>query len=72
MPVLYVGAGGGFGSYGVYSARQLGSKDVSVHLVQRQAEAANRIADYGHADLFLASDAETAVWEPIYKWMKKH
>ncbi len=71
VPVLYVGAAGGFGSYGVHSAKQLGSKDLSVHLVQRLPDA-YRIADYGHADLFLASDAQTAVWEPIYQWMKKH
>ncbi|HEX5750818.1 MAG TPA: hypothetical protein VFZ09_31630 [Archangium sp.] len=72
VPVLYVGAGGGFGDYGVYSAKRLGSKDVSVHLVRKQEEAANRIADYGHADLFLAKDADKDVWEPIYQWMKKH
>ncbi|HYO70116.1 MAG TPA: hypothetical protein VEU33_28970 [Archangium sp.] len=71
VPVLYVGAAGGFGSYGVASTKRLGSKDVSVHLVQKLPDA-YRVADYGHADLFLASDAETAVWEPIYQWMKKH
>jgi pimeloyl-ACP methyl ester carboxylesterase len=71
VPVLYVGAAGGFGSYGVHSAKRLGSKDVSVHLVQKQSDA-NRIADYGHADLFLAKGADKDVWEPIYKWMKKH
>ena len=49
----------------------LGSKDVTVHLVQRLPDAA-RVADYGHADLFLASDAKTAVWAPIYQWMKSH
>ncbi|MFE8605040.1 hypothetical protein [Archangium violaceum] len=70
VPVLYVGAAGGFGSYGVHSTKLLGSKDVSVHLVQTPGMP--RVADYGHADLFLAGDADTAVWEPIYKWMKKH
>jgi pimeloyl-ACP methyl ester carboxylesterase len=71
VPVLYVGAGGGFGSYGVASTKLLGSKDVSVHLVQKLPEA-YRVADYGHADLFLAKDADKDVWEPIYQWMKKH
>ncbi|WP_375770260.1 hypothetical protein NR798_05020 [Archangium gephyra] len=71
VPVLYVGAGGGFGGYGVHSTKLLGSKDVSVHMVQRLPEA-YRGADYGHADLFLAEDAATAVWEPIYQWMKTH
>ena len=71
VPVLYVGAAGGYGAYGVHSTKLLGSKDVSVHLVQRQLDAF-RIADYGHADLFLASDAPQAVWEPILAWMKAH
>jgi hypothetical protein len=72
VPVLYVGAAGGFGSFGAYVPRNLlGSKDVTVHMVQRLPDAA-RVADYGHADLFLASDAKTAVWDPIFQWMKRH
>ncbi|MFY0526280.1 hypothetical protein ACN28I_25130 [Archangium gephyra] len=70
VPVLYVGAAGGFGSYGVHSTKLLGSKDVSVHLVHKPGMP--RVADYGHADLFLARDAAADVWEPIYQWMKKH
>jgi hypothetical protein len=72
VPVLYVGAGGGYGRYGEYTVTNLlGSKDVTLHRVQRLAEPA-RALDYGHADLFLASDAEQSVWAPIYRWMKKH
>ncbi|MCY1073767.1 hypothetical protein [Archangium lansingense] len=72
VPVLYVGAAGGFGSYGVHSAKQLGSKDVSVLLVKKYQSDEYRLLDYGHADLFLASGAEQDVWAPILKWMKKH
>ncbi|HEX8440901.1 hypothetical protein [Archangium sp.] len=71
VPVLYVGAAGGFGEYGLHSTKLLGSRDVSVHMVRRESSAA-RLADYGHADLFLASDADKAVWAPILKWMKRH
>jgi len=72
VPVLYVGAAGGFGSYGEYAAKNLlGSKDVTVLRVQRESDSA-RAADYGHADLWLASDAEKSVWKPISKWMDKH
>lgn len=72
VPVMYVGAGGGFGRYGEYAVTNLlGSRDVTIHRVQRLSEA-QRVADYGHVDLFLGSDAETAVWAPIYRWMKKH
>jgi hypothetical protein len=71
VPVLYVGAAGGFGEYGVHSTKLLGSRDVTVHMVRREASEA-RAADYGHADLFLASDADKAVWSPILTWMKRH
>ncbi|HEX8825353.1 MAG TPA: hypothetical protein VF794_35895 [Archangium sp.] len=71
VPVMYVGAGGGFGSYGLHSMNLLGSKDKSSLVVQRMPTEA-RVADYGHADLFLASDAASAVWAPIHEWMKAH
>ncbi|HEX8539582.1 MAG TPA: hypothetical protein VF664_19100, partial [Cystobacter sp.] len=60
---------GGFGTYGEYSTSLLGSKDVTFLRAQRDLD---RAAEYGHADLWLASDAESKVWKPIYKWMKKH
>jgi hypothetical protein len=72
VPVLHVGAAGGFGSYGEYLPRKLlGSRDVTVKRVQRQSDD-KRFADFGHADLFLAEDAPERVWEPIYRWMKRH
>ncbi|WNG23428.1 hypothetical protein F0U62_04820 [Cystobacter fuscus] len=70
VPVLYVGAAGGFGTYGEYTVKSLlGSKDVTILRARRDLD---RAAEYGHADLWLASDAQAKVWEPIYKWMKKH
>jgi hypothetical protein len=71
VPVLYVGAAGGFGQFGVHSTTLLGSTDVSVHLVQ-DLPAEARLLDYGHADLFLASDARERVWAPILAWMQRH
>ena len=71
VPALYVGAGGGFGTYGLHTFNQLGSKDKSSLIVRRASEQA-RFADYGHADLFLARDADTTVWAPIHEWMKRH
>jgi hypothetical protein len=70
VPVLYVGAAGGFGQFGVHSTTLLGSKDVSVHLVGNDLPAEARLLDYGHADLFLAGDARERVWAPILAWMK--
>jgi hypothetical protein len=71
VPILYVGAGGGFGEYGLYTTTLLGSKDVTVHIVHK-VPASQRLADYGHADLFLANDAHTLVWQPILDWLEAH
>jgi hypothetical protein len=71
VPVLYVGAGGGFGEYGLYTTTLLGSADVSSHIVHK-VPPGQRIADYGHADLFLAGDAHTLVWQPILDWLETH
>ena len=71
VPVLYIGAGGGFGEYGLYTTTLLGSTDVSSMVVQKLAPE-QRPLDYGHADLFLANDAQQEVWEPLLSWINTH
>jgi len=69
VPVLYVGAGGGFGPFGVYTTTLLGSHDVTTHVVSLQAQ---RALDFGHADLWNATDAPSLVWQPILDWIATH
>jgi hypothetical protein len=71
VPVLYIGAGGGFGAYGIYTTTLLGSEDVETLIVSKVPET-QRLLDYGHADLFLAHDAEELVWKPLLAWMRDH
>jgi hypothetical protein len=71
VPVLYVGAAGGMGRYGHHSVSLLGSKDVTLYLVQRLPENA-RAQDFGHADLWLSSEAEKDVWPRISEWLARH
>jgi hypothetical protein len=71
VPVLYIGAGGGFGQFGVYTTTLLGSTDVSTLIIDRAPDP-QRILDYGHADLFLANDAQTQVWQPMLGWIQSH
>jgi len=71
VPVLYVGAGGGFGDFGLYTTTLLGSTDVQTHIVQLQPDPA-RLFDFGHADLFNATDAPSLVWQPILDWLQAH
>ncbi|WNG33486.1 hypothetical protein F0U61_07545 [Archangium violaceum] len=72
VPVMYVGAAGGMGTYGLHSLSLLGSKDVTSYVVQRFEDDAARPVEYGHADLFLADDAEALVWTPILDWVQRH
>jgi hypothetical protein len=71
VPVLYVGAGGGFGRAGLYSLTLLGSQDITTHIVSffPPPKAA---FDFGHVDLFYARRAQQLVWRPIYHWLAQH
>ncbi len=71
VPVLYVGAAGGVGHYGLHSLSLLGSTDVSTHVVKYLPDV-YRAVDYGHADLFLANNAASVVWAPILDWVQRH
>ncbi|MCU1347022.1 MAG: hypothetical protein JWO56_52 [Acidobacteria bacterium] len=71
VPLFYVGAGGAFGEYGLYTTTLLGSTDVA-SLIVHKVPSTQRLLDYGHADLFLAHDAETLVWQPILAWVRSH
>jgi hypothetical protein len=71
VPVLYVGAGGGFGSYGLYNLSLLGSRQIETHVVSLQP-AADRALDIGHVDIYTSSDAQTLFWQPILAWLAAH
>ncbi len=78
IPVFYVGAAGGFGKYGEYTTTLLGSydkdkpdnDDVDTLIIELYPSEAVTL-DYGHIDLLFADNAESFVWEPIYKWIQK-
>lgn len=69
VPVFYVGAGGGFGEFGVYNTTLLASNDVESLVVSLDED---RSVDLGHQELFLADDAETLFWRPILDWIADH
>lgn len=69
IPVLYIGCSGGFGDQGYYTVDQLGSQDVTKHLVSLNADPK---LDYGHGDLFLADNADVEVWEFLRQWLLGH
>jgi hypothetical protein len=71
VPVFYVGAGGGFGSNGLYTLTLLGSQDVSSLIVSFYPPE-QAAFDFGHVDLFHAQNADDLVWSPIYQWLSRH
>lgn len=67
VPVFYLGADGGFGTFGLYGTTLLGSADRDSLVVDLEQD---RLLDFGHADLFLGTDAPTLVWQPLLDWMR--
>jgi pimeloyl-ACP methyl ester carboxylesterase len=68
VPIFYLGAAGGFGDYGIHSARVTRSTDVTTHVVRR-LPAELEVSDYGHADLLFARDAPELAWYPLAAWL---
>jgi len=71
VPILFVGAAGGFGQTGYYSTTLTASTDITKFTVQLQPDD-QRAIDIGHADTVLARDADKLVWKPILDWIVAH
>ncbi len=71
VPILYLGAGGGVGEYGVYTTTVLGSDDVTTHVVRLGPPSA-RATEIGHVDIFTATNAPTLFWRPLLDWIAAH
>jgi len=71
VPVYYVGAGGGFGEFGLDTLSRLGSSDVSSNVVKLYGPE-GRPVEFGHSDLFLADNVKELVWRPLYDWLASH
>lgn len=67
VPVLYIGADGGFGASGLHSLSLLGSTDKEALIVDLTPD---QLHDFGHSDLFLAIDAQQLVWQPLLDWIR--
>jgi hypothetical protein len=71
LPILYVGAAGGWGERAYYAVNLTGSTDITKSIVQLHPDSEPEL-DFGHADLFTATNAETLVWQPILNWLVTH
>lgn len=72
VPILYIGAGGGFGAEaGEWTTSQTASDDITIYEVSLQPEA-KRAIDFGHADLWIGNNADNLVWEELRGWLVDH
>jgi hypothetical protein len=71
VPILYVGAAGGFGTYGLHSMRLTASTDTR-SVVARAFPKGQEKRDIGHVDLFYAKHAARHTWGSIATWLHEH
>lgn len=68
VPILYLGAEGGFGSGGHFTTSLTGSDDITLHTVSLKP-AEQRTIDFGHADLLLGDEAGDLAWSVLRDWL---
>ena len=71
VPVHYIGAGGAFGDWGLYTLDLLGSSDITSTIV-RQYPPELQILDIGHVDIWTATNSPALFWTPILDWINDH
>lgn len=71
LPVLYIGAEGGFGSFGTYTQSLFASTNVT-NIVVRLEVPENRQIDFAHSELLLGRDAQPLIWQPVLDWILVH
>jgi hypothetical protein len=71
VPLLLIGAAGGYGDHALYSTTQVSSTDVTTHVI-RQLPVEREAEDFGHADLLFAPDAPALAWQPLLAWLVQH
>ncbi len=70
VPILYLGAGGAFGTYGYFTSSLTDSQDITNLNVE--LDPGQRLFDFGHGDMMIANNAPTEVWEPLRQWLVTH
>jgi hypothetical protein len=69
VPVLYLGAAGGFGECGAHTLDLLGSTDktyISISLFPPEE------VDFAHIDLITSDNTVTDVWPHVLEWLEAH
>lgn len=59
------------GEEGYFAVKRTASTDATKFTMQLHPDDEATL-DYGHADLFTATNAETLVWQPMLDWLLAH
>lgn len=68
VPVLYLGAAGGIGTFGDFTLSLLRNSRVERHVV-RLLPPGQEMLDYGHMDLFYGRNAQELAWRKLDRWL---
>lgn len=71
VPVFYVGANGGLGTYSTYTQTLIGSSDITELIISTNPPD-GILYDFGHIDMFIGYNAPWLVWQPILEWIQTH
>lgn len=71
LPLLNLGGAGGLASNLDYTLAMLGSTDIEEVIVQLLPYE-QRFEDFGHIDIWTATDAASLVWAPLADWTIAH
>jgi hypothetical protein len=71
VPILDISPAGGIGRVGDYGLTLVGSPDITTLYIQLQSDT-QRELDFGHIDLWTATDAPDLVWQPMVDWIDDH
>lgn len=71
VPVLNFGAAGGIAPTTHWCLTQIGSTDITDLTIQLEADE-DALYDFGHIDIWIASNAQALAWDPILAWLEDH
>jgi hypothetical protein len=71
VPIIQVGAAGGLGEKGYYTATQTSSRDITKVIVQMLPDEM-RQQEFGHVDTIMARGVETLARKPLVEWLLSH
>ena len=71
VPILNFGAYGGLGYLSEPAFSEVGSTDVTHHIIQLLPDE-EALYDFAHIDIFIANNAEEYAWRPMLDWINAH